>query len=303
MPAMSSHPYIGRFAPSPTGPLHAGSMVAAVASYLDARAHGGRWLVRIEDVDQGRSVAGVADGMLALLARCGMEPDGEVVWQSSRTTLYEQAARTLGQAVYPCGCNRREIADSRLGLGPDGAAIYPGTCRHGLPPGKTMRSLRLRVPEQGAADELLRFTDRWHGPVEQHLASQSGDFVLLRGDGFWAYQLAVVVDDALQGVTDVVRGADLLDSTPRQIYLQRLLGVPTPRYLHVPVVRNANGEKLSKQTGAGAIDVHNEAGAVQVLIEAAKGLGLSISGVDSLAAFWQLSIAEWSVRHLKQAQD
>lgn len=302
MPAMSSRPYIGRFAPSPTGPLHAGSMVAAVASYLDARAHGGRWLVRIEDVDEGRSVAGVADAMLALLARCGMEPDGEVVWQSRRTALYEEAARTLSQFTYPCGCNRREIADSRLGLGPDGAAIYPGTCRHGLPPGKTMRSLRLRVPEQGAADELLRFTDRWHGPVEQHLASQSGDFVLLRGDGFWAYQMAVVVDDALQGVTDVVRGADLLDSTPRQIYLQRLLGVPTPRYLHVPVVRNANGEKLSKQTGAGAIDVHNEADAVQVLTDAATGLGLSISGADSLAEFWRRSIAEWSVRHLKRAQ-
>jgi glutamyl-Q tRNA(Asp) synthetase len=274
-------------------------MVAAVASYLDARAHGGTWLVRIEDVDEGRSVPGVAEGMLELLGRCGMHPDGEVVWQSRRTALYEEAARSLGPRVYPCGCNRREIADSRLGLGPDGAAIYPGTCRNGLPPGKTMRSLRLRVPDPGAPGELLQFTDRWHGPVEQHLASQSGDFVLLRGDGFWAYQLAVVVDDALQGVTDVVRGADLLDSTPRQIYLQQQLGVPTPRYLHVPVVRNANGEKLSKQTGAGAIVVHSEAEAIAVLVDAAKALGLSIDRTGSTAEFWQRSIAEWSVRHQK----
>jgi glutamyl-Q tRNA(Asp) synthetase len=298
MRAMSFAPYIGRFAPSPTGPLHAGSMVAAVASYLDARAHGGQWLVRIEDVDEGRSVAGVAEGMLELLARCGMQSDAEVVWQSRRTSLYEAAAQALGAHVYPCGCNRREIADSRLGLGPDGAAIYPGTCRHGLPPGKTMRSLRLRVPDAGAEGELVQFNDRWHGLVGQHLATQSGDFVLLRGDGFWAYQLAVVVDDALQGVTDVVRGADLLDSTPRQIYLQQLLKVPTPRYLHVPVVRNAAGEKLSKQTGAGAVIVNNESDAVAALVAAAEGLGLSISGVNTIDEFWQRAIAEWTVRHI-----
>ncbi len=300
MPAMSSTPYIGRFAPSPTGPLHAGSLVAAVASYLDARAHGGQWLVRIEDVDEGRSVPGVAEAMLDLLARCGMQSDGEVVWQSRRTTLYEEAARALGDHVYPCGCNRREIADSRLGLGPDGAAIYPGTCRHGLPPGKTMRSLRLRVPDAGAAGDLVQFTDRWHGLVGQQLATQSGDVVLLRGDGFWAYQLAVVVDDALQGVTDVVRGADLLDSTPRQIYLQQLMQVPTPRYLHVPVVRNADGEKLSKQTGAAAIIVEDEAGAVAALATAARGLGLSIGAVGTLGEFWHQSINEWSVRHVKR---
>ncbi len=297
MRAMPSSPYIGRFAPSPTGPLHAGSLVAAVASYLDARAHGGKWLVRIEDVDEGRSVAGVAEGMLELLARCGMGSDGEVVWQSRRTSLYAQAAQALGAHVYPCGCNRREIADSRPGLGPDGAAIYPGTCRHGLPSGKTMRSLRLRVPEAGAPGELVQFTDRWHGLVGQRLASQSGDFVLLRGDGFWAYQLAVVVDDALQGVTDVVRGADLLDSTPRQIYLQQLFKVPTPRYLHVPVVRNAGGEKLSKQTGAAALIVNSEADAVAALVAAADSLGLSIGSVNTLDEFWRRSIADWTVRH------
>jgi glutamyl-Q tRNA(Asp) synthetase len=300
MRAMPTKPYVGRFAPSPTGPLHAGSLVAAVASYLDARAHDGRWLVRIEDVDEGRSVAGVADGMLDLLARCGMVSDGEVVWQSHRTKHYEAAAQSLGSHVYPCGCNRREIADSRLGLGPDGAAIYPGTCRNGLPPGKTMRSLRLRVPEAGAAGELVQFNDRWHGLVGQHLASQSGDFVLLRGDGFWAYQLAVVVDDALQGVTDIVRGADLLDSTPRQIYLQQVLKVPTPRYLHVPVVRNADGEKLSKQTGAGAIVVNSEADAVAALTAAANSLGLSIGDVNTLGEFWRRSIADWGVRHVKR---
>ncbi len=274
-------------------------MVAALASYLDARAHGGQWLLRIEDVDEGRSVPGVAEGMIDVLAKCGMQPDGEIVWQSRRTALYKDAAGQLGDHVYPCGCNRREIADSRLGLGPDGAAIYPGTCRHGLPPGKTMRSLRLRVPDAGTEGEFVQFKDRWHGLVGQHLASQSGDFVLLRGDGFWAYQMAVVVDDALQGITDIVRGADLMDSTPRQIYLQHLLKVPTPRYLHVPVVRNANGEKLSKQTNAAAIVIGGDADAVSVLCAAANGLGLQVGAVASLEEFWRKAIEQWSARHLK----
>ncbi|WP_296945223.1 tRNA glutamyl-Q(34) synthetase GluQRS [uncultured Massilia sp.] len=292
-PFAPSSGYVGRFAPSPTGVLHAGSLVAALASYLDARVYRGTWLVRIEDVDEGRAVPGAAERILAQLAWLGMHPDGEVVWQSRRKHLYRAASERLGRHVYGCGCNRREIADSRLGVAPDGAAIYPGTCRDGLAPGRSARSLRLRVPEPGA--DAIAFVDRFAGPVTQHLARESGDFVLLRADGFWAYQLAVVVDDADQGVTDVVRGADLLDSTPRQIWLQTLLGVPTPRYLHVPVVRNADGEKLSKQTGAPAVPTTGGAAdAVAALAQAAGFLGLGDIRAGSLAAFWQAAVPAWA---------
>jgi glutamyl-Q tRNA(Asp) synthetase len=271
--------------------LHAGSLVAAVASYLDARAHDGVWLVRIEDIDEGRSVPGAAEGILDVLRWLGMESDREVVWQSRRKHLYQAAFDSLDAHAYPCGCNRREIADSRLGFAPDGGAIYPGTCREGLGPGRTTRSLRLRVPEPGS--DVITFTDRFAGTVSQRLASESGDFVLKRADGYWAYQLAVVVDDADQGVTDIVRGADLLDSTPRQIYLQRLLGVPTPRYLHVPVVRNANGEKLSKQTGALAVQPGDEAAACATLLQAARFLGLPGLEAPTLASFWQAAVPAW----------
>ena len=272
-------------------------MVAALASYLDAKAHHGKWLLRIEDVDEGRSVAGAADAILALLAQLGMHWDSDVVWQSTRKQLYQAANERLGQYSYPCGCNRREIADSRLGTAPDGAAIYPGTCRHGLPPGRTMRSLRVRVPDAAAGADAIAFDDRVAGRVVQHLASDAGDFVLKRADGFWAYQLAVVVDDAEQGITDIVRGADLLDSTPRQIYLQRLLGVPTPRYLHVPVVRNASGEKLSKQTGAAALEAASDVEALAVLLQAAADLGLGLSQAATLHAFWQAAIPAWARRY------
>lgn len=286
-------PYIGRFAPSPSGPLHAGSLVAAMASYLDARWHGGTWLIRIEDIDEGRSVPGAAEGILQLLAALGMGHDGEIVWQSRRKELYEAAAARIGHDTYPCGCNRREIADSRIGVAPDGSAIYPGTCRHGLGPGRTMRSLRVRVPAAG--EDTITFVDRFAGPVTQHLARDAGDFVLKRADGFWAYQLAVVVDDIEQGVTDIVRGADLLDSTPRQIHLQRLLGAPTPRYLHVPVVRNSNGEKLSKQTGALAVTAGDAPATIGVLMETAAFLGLALDGPapDSIEAFWRAAIPAW----------
>jgi glutamyl-Q tRNA(Asp) synthetase len=287
-----STPYVGRFAPSPTGPLHAGSLVAAVASYLDARAHNGTWLIRIEDIDEGRSVPGAAEGILQLLHALGMDSDREVVWQSRRKDLYQAAFDQLYEHAYPCGCNRREIADSRLGFAPDGGAIYPGTCRNGLAPGRGTRSLRLRVPEQG--DDVVEFVDRFAGRLRQRLALESGDFVLKRADGYWAYQLAVVVDDAEQGVTDVVRAADLIDSTPRQIYLQRLLGVPAPRYLHVPVVRNAAGEKLSKQTGAVAVQPGDERAAVAALQDAARFLDLEVEPVDSLAGFWQAAVPAWA---------
>ena len=243
--------YRGRFAPSPTGPLHFGSLVAAVASWLDARAAGGEWLVRIEDVDTPRTVPGAADEILRALEAYGLQWDGAVAWQSRRTALYDEALarlRAIG-ATYRCKCSRREISDSGL-VGPEGA-IYPGTCR-GLALGPDVVTERFDV-----AGTHIAFRDRAQGPVAQDLERDIGDFVVRRRDGLHAYQLAVVVDDAAQQVTDVVRGADLLWSTPRQVALQRRLGYPTPRYLHVPVATNERGEKLSKQTLAPALDARN----------------------------------------------
>jgi glutamyl-Q tRNA(Asp) synthetase len=240
--------YRGRFAPSPTGPLHLGSLVAAVASWLDARAAGGEWLVRIEDVDTSRTVPGAADEILRTLEVFALHWDGEIVWQSRRTALYEEALgrlRALG-ATYRCKCSRREISDSAL-LGADGA-IYPGTCRR-VHLGDEVPTERFHV-----AGTRIAFRDRVQGAIEQDLEREIGDFVVKRRDGLHAYQLAVVVDDAAQGITDVVRGADLLWSTPRQVALQRRLGYATPRYLHVPIVTNERGEKLSKQTLASALD-------------------------------------------------
>ena len=248
----------GRFAPSPSGPLHFGSLVAALASWLDARAAAGRWLVRIEDLDQPRVQHGAADQILRTLDRLGLYWDGEVIFQSRRIALYEQALARL-RDIYPCSCSRREIADSAVSLAADGAQVYPGTCRAGMPAGKTARALRVRVAG------TISFDDRVQGAVKQDLEREVGDFVLRRADGQFAYQLAVVVDDADQGVTDVVRGADLLESTPRQIHLQRLLGFPIPRYLHVPVALDALGAKLSKQTDARGIDRDDLRRALQFL--------------------------------------
>ncbi len=244
--------YVGRFAPSPTGALHFGSLVAALASWLDARACGGRWLLRIEDLDAPRTEPGAAEDIVRTLGQLGLAWDGQVLYQSARLAAYRQALRKLEPRTYWCACTRREIADSSLGLAADGAQIYPGTCRNGIAPGKQPRALRIE------ASGIVTFEDRVQGPQQQSLERDVGDFVLHRADGQFAYQLAVVVDDAEQGVTDVVRGADLLDSTPRQICLQRLLGYPTPRYLHIPAAVNAAGEKLSKQTGAAPIPSHND---------------------------------------------
>jgi glutamyl-Q tRNA(Asp) synthetase len=236
-------PYVGRFAPSPTGALHFGSLLAALASWLDARRAGGRWLLRMEDLDAPRVMPGAVDVILRQLESFGLEWDGAVVHQSARLDLYRDAMARLEAQCYPCACTRKELEDSALAI--DGARIYPGTCRGGLPEGKVPRAIRVRT---GA--EPIRFTDRVQGDIFQSVEKEIGDFVLRRADGFYAYQLTVVVDDAHQGVTDVVRGADLLDSTARQIHLQRLLGFATPRYLHLPVAANAAGEKLSKQTQA-----------------------------------------------------
>ncbi len=242
--------YRGRFAPSPTGPLHFGSLVAALAGWLDARSAGGEWLVRIEDLDRPRTQPGAADGILRTLAALGLDWDGAVLYQSARGEHYRAALEALRQrgSVYPCACTRTEIADSATQLAPDGAPVYPGTCRGGLA-GRGARALRVLTDASP-----IGFEDRIQGQVLQVLERDVGDFVLWRADGLYAYQLAVVVDDCAQGVTDIVRGADLLDSTPRQIHLQHLLGCPIPRYAHVPVALDAAGLKLSKQTGASALD-------------------------------------------------
>jgi glutamyl-Q tRNA(Asp) synthetase len=261
--------YRGRFAPSPTGSLHFGSLAAAVGSYLDARNHNGTWLVRMEDLDAPRCVAGAADDILRTLEAFGLHWDGEIIHQSQRSAAYEAALQQLKEsgAAYPCCCTRKEIADSAL-HGIDGP-VYPGTCRHGIPAGREGRAWRVRTDKLGAVrpepvegrkgfdklspNGLIEFDDALQGHITQHLESEIGDFVVKRADGLFAYQLAVVVDDVFQGITHVVRGADLLHSTPRQIYLQRLLGFATPAYLHLPIAVNAEGEKLSKQTLAPAI--------------------------------------------------
>lgn len=291
--ANTTAPYIGRFAPSPSGPLHAGSLVAAMASYLDAKAHHGQWLVRIEDIDETRTVPGAAEYILQTLLIFGMQHDGEVVVQSKRKFLYQQACDHLAAHTYPCACTRKEIADSSLGFAADGAAIYPGTCRNGIDKNKSARTLRVRVADVGDKNETITFNDRWRGSLTQHLATEVGDFVLKRADGFWSYQLAVVVDDAAQDITHIVRGTDLLESTARQIYLQRLLGSPTPSYMHVPVVVNQQGEKLSKQTGAQALDLHNP---LSELLCAANFLQLQIEHADSITKFWQEAIVKWQKR-------
>lgn len=241
----STKPYRGRFAPSPTGPLHFGSLIAAVGSYLDARRNAGTWWLRMEDLDRPREVKGAADEILRTLEAYGFEWDGTVMQQSRRGAAYAAAMEQLerGKAVFACACTRREISDSTLEG--TGEPVYPGTCRNGILPGRRARTIRARV-----GDAVISFDDRLQGRIEQNLADEVGDFVVRRADGLFAYQLAVVVDDFEQGVTDVVRGADLLASTPRQILLQGRLGYPTPRYLHLPVAVNRNGEKLSKQTQA-----------------------------------------------------
>ncbi|HKT33094.1 MAG TPA: tRNA glutamyl-Q(34) synthetase GluQRS [Gammaproteobacteria bacterium] len=241
---------MGRFAPSPTGPLHFGSLVAALGSFLDARAHGGRWLLRIEDLDPPREQIGAADQILRSLEIHGLHWDGQVLYQHARLEAYKAAAAKLQAEgwAYPCACSRREIADSGW-RGLEGP-VYPGTCRQGPPLGKPARALRIRVPDA----ETLSFEDRLQGVLHQNLAREIGDFVIRRADGCFAYQLAVVLDDAFQEILHVVRGADLLLSTPRQIWLQRRLGLPIPSYMHLPVAVTAAGEKLSKQTGAQPLD-------------------------------------------------
>lgn len=285
--------YRGRFAPSPTGPLHFGSLVAAVGSFLDAKSYHGEWLVRIEDIDPPRVVAGAAEGILRTLEDLALHWDGEVMYQSSRGEAYREALEQLQRqgVLYPCNCSRREIADSALAS--SSSHVYPGYCRNGMRAGRDRHALRIRTD-----DVLVEFHDRLQGHCSQALALETGDFVLRRADGFHAYQLAVVVDDAAQGISHVVRGADILDSTPRQIYLQRLLGLATPSYLHLPVAVNIQGEKLSKQTLAPAVDAGTP---LPSLFKVLEFLGQNpprelLQG--DLASFWSWAIAHWTVARI-----
>ncbi len=288
---MSSSLYRGRFAPSPTGPLHFGSLVAALASCLDARTQGGVWLVRMEDIDRPRNVPGAADDILRTLELFGFAWDESVLYQSTRFAVYDEVLemlRSVGLA-YGCACSRKEIAETARRPAIDGGLVYPGYCREGLRPDQQARAWRLRVD-----DREMAFDDRLQGRVIQHLESDVGDFVLRRADGLFAYQLAVAVDDHFQGISEVVRGADLLASTPRQIWLQRCLGYSVPRYAHLPVATNAAGEKWSKQTLAPALCADQ---AALELVRALNFLGQT-TPVDlaeaGLAEVWRWALAHWS---------
>jgi glutamyl-Q tRNA(Asp) synthetase len=288
--------YIGRFAPSPTGPLHFGSLVTAVASYCEAKTHNGKWLLRMEDLDKPREVKGAADTILRQLDTFGFEWDGSVAYQSQRSHLYADALELLSQRqlIYPCTCTRKEIADSSSTVGVDGV-IYPKTCLQRPIKPNTPAAWRIKTP-----NIRISFIDAIQGEVSQNLSTDIGDFILKRADGLFAYQLAVVVDDATQGITHIVRGADLLDSTPRQIYLQQLLNYPLLNYAHIPLVRNLAGEKLSKQTLAEPLDLSR---AAHNLYEAFKFLEQSPPKSmqnQSLKDIWLWANTNWRLANIPQ---
>jgi len=299
-PAAAVQGYVGRFAPTPSGPLHAGSLVAALASWLDARAHHGRWLLRFDDLDGQRAMPGIERLILQQLAALGLEPDAPPLWQSQRGPHYAQALERLRQRdlAYPCGCTRRDIDDelAALGVAAERGAerIYPGTCRRGLA-GKPARAWRLACGSD-EAPVFIDWIDRRLGPQHQDVTHAVGDFVLQRADGPWAYQLAVAVDDAEQRVTDVVRGEDLADNTARQIHLQHLLGLSTPRYLHTPLVRDERGEKLSKSNGAAPLDLRDPLAALRA---AAMVLTLTVPDCDAVADYLRNAVGAWRQRWLQ----
>ena len=282
--------YIGRFAPSPTGPLHFGSLLAAVASYLRARERGGDWLLRIEDVDPPREQPGAGDAIVRALEAYGFEWDGEIIWQSTNRAKHDRAVETLVREgmAYPCGCSRRDLADApRSALG----IIYPGTCRNGCDAEET--AIRVRT-----TNDPVGFNDLLQGEQLQRLESESGDFIVLRRDGLIAYHLAVVVDDHLQGMTEIVRGIDLINSTPRQIWLQQLLGYSTPDYLHIPVATHPDGQKLSKLTGAREIPLR---GKRRVLVAALDALMLhppADLAANTLPDIWAWAFNNWQIEPL-----
>jgi len=287
----NSHSYRGRFAPSPTGPLHFGSLVAAVASYLQARLHKGAWLLRIEDLDPPREVPGAGDQIIRSLEVHGFEWSGPILWQSQRLELYDAAVQRLldERKAYPCACTRQEIR-LRAEAGPAGP-IYPGTCRNGSPPGRVARAVRVRT-----GVDRVRFSDHLQGWIDCRMETEIGDYLIRRGDGLIAYQLAVVCDDAEQRVTEVVRGTDLLHSTSVQLHLQALLGLQAPLYMHFPVAANRAGQKLSKQTGAAPVeDRAVRRNLVSCLSFLRQGPPPALEN-EPVSTIW-----EWSVRHWRPA--
>jgi glutamyl-Q tRNA(Asp) synthetase len=290
---MQKPEYTGRFAPSPTGPLHFGSMVTAVASYLSARQAEGKWLIRIDDLDRPRCVKGMDKIILDTLEASGMTWDDAITYQSNNNSLYEQALSSLREhkRVYPCSCTRREIADIAQ-TGTDGP-IYPGTCRNGMPADKTERSTRFISPSQ-----LIKIGDRIQPAMYQNLEKEVGDIVIKRADGLFAYQLAVVVDDHAQGITDIVRGCDLMDSTPRQVCLQQALGYSVPDYAHVPVVTYADGQKLSKQTLARPVNKDRLLSTLINVLEFLKQQPVAELAEGDLGSFWKWAIENWDMRNI-----
>ncbi|PVV07333.1 MAG: tRNA glutamyl-Q(34) synthetase GluQRS [gamma proteobacterium symbiont of Ctena orbiculata] len=281
--------YRGRFAPTPSGELHFGSLVAAMGSYLDARSHRGEWCLRMEDLDRTREVKGAAKSILLTLEKFGFQWDGEIVYQSQRNAAYTDAVDRLlaARLAYPCGCSRKQI-EKRADSGAEGA-IYPGTCRGGIANGRTERSIRVLTTGQ-----TITIEDSLQGLISQRLNREIGDFVIRRADGYHAYQLAVVIDDAWQGITDVIRGVDLLSSTPRQHYLQRLLKLPHPEYAHLPLAVDDRGRKLSKQYKDAPVD---PARPIESLLHALNFLNqpLPPQCPDSLEAFWEWAVTNWSL--------
>ncbi|MFZ1538889.1 MAG: tRNA glutamyl-Q(34) synthetase GluQRS [Chromatiaceae bacterium] len=288
-------PYRGRFAPSPTGPLHFGSLVAALGSYLEAKAQDGEWHLRMEDLDRPREVPGAARAILTTLEAFGFAWDDSVLYQSQRTDAYAAALHRLGDLglLYACACSRREIAAASIpGLeGP----LYPGTCRTRALRGRDARAIRLRIETPP-----ISFRDQVQGLVTQDLITEVGDFILRRADGLHAYQLAVVVDDALQGISHVVRGADLTRSTPRQILLQHYLGLPTPVYAHLPLALDSKGRKLSKSDAAAPVDSRNP---VPTLLQAWAFLGQPAFAEPPLnpVEFWDQALTSWCLARVPPA--
>jgi len=285
--------YRGRFAPSPSGPLHFGSLIAATGSFLDARHQQGEWLLRIEDLDPPREIAGASENIISTLEQLGMTWDGPISYQSQRSDFYNDALDRLRQQgyLYDCGCSRKEIADSAVVT--EAGPVYPGTCRKGLTPGRSPRSVRVHVDSVE-----IRVLDRLQSPLRQQLATEVGDFIVRRFNQLFSYQLAVAVDDGAQQINHIVRGADLLDSTPRQMYLQQLLGLPTPDYLHLPVAIKADQAKLSKQTFAQPVTADDRHTAV---IDALRFLHQELPDSPHDASrdeLWQWAIDHWDVTAL-----
>ena len=286
--------YRGRFAPSPTGPLHFGSLLAAISSYAQARQQQGKWLVRIEDVDLPRCDSNSTSLILKALEAYGMHWDEDIIYQSQRNQYYQAALDILNAQndTYGCACTRKEINKTII----DNSHIYPGTCRNGLPAGKSARSIRMRTD-----NKKISFSDKIQNPISQHLLDEVGDFIIKRSDNLFAYQLAVVVDDAEQNITEVVRGSDMLDSTPRQIYLQQHLNYATPDYMHIPLAAHSDGHKLSKQTMAPAIALDNPC---PTLIKALNFLGQQVPDElrdTNIQTIWEWVIENWSAKNIPAA--